>query len=350
MKRKCPEKPTEPQKEPKLSEYPCDQKYEILGLSDHDLLLCPIEPDEVYLCPRIRIDDDDNIITVEVKDDDVALDKIPGFEHGGLDLYGELLGTEKDDTPTVGALRERLEDMNSRQREVDKIVVCVARTLLPLCKEIWDGDIFGCDSTQISLACGGSASGNGVKVSVSFAYEKIFRPNEIKWLTEMQAKLLTVFTQCRNQWSDFSLWMPEIKLVHSRDCTIWNRWTTVGVTAQRESICHLGTTCQRKLDSSFDIYRRKDGDLGWRFLREPFPFFAFPSKLKGKTTWDEGFPPLFPSFNFGYDDDKNYHAYASSSSCSPRLTEPWERSDQGAFPRSAYDRKLLRKDDDASSL
>ena len=314
------------------------QMYAILGLKEQKLELCPILSSEVG---RFNIVKDKKRFTIDVGDDDsISLGQIPDFEHRGLDLCGYVLGAasevmivyrQSEDKTKVSTLRKRLADMNFRQREVDSIAFCVARTLVPLCNEIWDGDTFGHDGTQISLTTNGSCT----KVSGSFAHKHTFEPYEIHWLTETQAKIVHAFTKFRDQWLNDHIWMPDIEFIYSRTCLIWRRWIQVTVSARQESKVY---DCPRNLrswnhESSFRIYETKNGKLGWRFTRAPLPWdYPMPSAVKGKTTWDVGFPPLqSPSFNMDAEIQKIYNArYAMDFD--PREEEQ---------PRSAYDRSLL---------
>ncbi len=329
------EEEEEEEKKLDLSKGHPQQMYAILALKEQKLELCPIQPSEVGCFNAVKRK---TRFTIDVGgDDSILLSQIPNFEHNGFDLCGCILGVTREglahyeqDKTKVSTLRKRLADMNLRQREVDKITVCVARTLIPLCKEIWDGDMFGHDGTQISLTTNGSCT----KVSGSFAHKHTFEPYEIHWLTETQAKIVHAFTKFRDQWLNDHIWMPDIEFIYSRTCLIWRRWIQVTVSARQESKVY---DCPRNLrswnhESSFRIYETKNGKLGWRFTRAPLPWdYPMSSVIKGKTTWDAGFPPLQPSFTMDTEIQKLYNSgYAMVFD--PRAEEE---------PRSAYDRSLI---------
>ncbi len=297
MKRKLPSKPTESRKEAKLS--PTEhhsQMYQIVGLKKNKLQLCPIEPKDVGLRPGSKY-----VITIYIhdysNDDDynsVLLSQIPGFEHGGLDLCGSVVGKEKDLRTTVKDIRDRMQEMTHRKSATEELVLCVARTLLPVYKKMWNEDSFGSDDgIQILMNFDGSIK--NFEVSTSFTEGHVFLPGEIKWLGEMHTQLLLAFSEHGNEWTDCLPCPSQISFEYSGDSKTSKQWLQIVVTAKRE-LNGPWTKYDQRLYTTFSISQKKDGSVGWKFTREPLPFSEEPEQFKGTTTWTKGFPPLEPNY------------------------------------------------------
>ncbi len=283
MKRKRPSAEFLPQKEQRWSF--CDHIYSVVGLRGTQLRLCPVE--NSFDPPKPQ---QNGLVKVEVRDS-MRICDIP-FTLSGLvvanrryDFHGDL---------TIKDLREKMNSMASRQVSVDRMTIALAKSLLPVFKEMWQSDEHCSHDRTITLCWEPAIQKFSATLNLHGGPRRTSHSDrELKWLGKTQANLLVAF---RNFLRGQIRFDPDIvEISYARRAAL--RCVSIEIVMDRERYADANDF---PFATRFDVKKRSDDeDLEWQFARlNRLPFTSLATKLRGKGSWDRSFPPLLNSFVF----------------------------------------------------
>lgn len=263
------------------------QEYEVIGLRGDTLRLCPAVPGKV-----------ERIVEVQV-DTAMVLNQIPDLPSKYLKLCGEPVtgGT------TVSALRRDMIHRSTAMLYIAEVVRVVAKSLLPLCRYIWDTDVSAPTSDRRIKMCFENADDTlDLKLFVSEGDR--LTPKEMEFLCDLQKRFLLAYSE-----NYLSVWcMGDYSYV---EVVYWRQtdFREISVTANPMS-------SNRTRGVSLELDEKLGGCLEWTWTQTRLPWSSMSAHITGKTTWERGIPPLSPSFR---KDCLNGHPYLEDRRDEPEV-------------------------------